>query len=330
MKVGILQFFSWSRRVPLETVYERALERVDIVDEGGYDAVWLAEHHFNTYSVCPSVTVMASHVAARTRNIRIGTAVTLAAFYNPLRLAEELAMVDMLSGGRLNWGAGRGFDPTEFRAFDVPVEESSDRFRECVEIVRAAWLGERLEFHGKYWDYTGIDVLPRPFQQPEPPVWLAATSPDSINRAAEGGYSILMDPHASHVEIGRKRQLYRDAMTKHGHTPGGRDIPVARLVAVDEDPAEAERIARQGASWTVTSYANPSRNTRPGGVDAGVQVDPVERYVRDVIVHGTPDAVVDQLQRLQDEISLDYLLCAPLSHGSFKLFTERVLPRIAG
>ena len=112
MKFGVLQFFSWSRRVPLETVYARALERIAIMDETGYDAVWLAEHHFNTYSVCPSPHMMATHVAARTKNLRIGTAVSLAAFYHPLRLAEEIAFLDVLSGGRVNWGSGRGFDPT--------------------------------------------------------------------------------------------------------------------------------------------------------------------------------------------------------------------------
>ena len=114
------------------------------MDQTGYDCVWLAEHHFNTYSVCPSINVMASHVAARTRNLRIGMAVSLAAFYNPLRLAEEVALIDVLSGGRVNWGAGRGFDRAEFEAFGVPVEESSDRFRECVEIVLAAWRNERV------------------------------------------------------------------------------------------------------------------------------------------------------------------------------------------
>ncbi|HEB89551.1 MAG TPA: LLM class flavin-dependent oxidoreductase, partial [Deltaproteobacteria bacterium] len=109
MKVGLLQFFGWrDRNVPLEDVYARALERIEVMDETGYDAVWLAEHHFSGYSVCPSVHVMGTHVAARTRRLRIGTAVTLAAFYHPLRIAEEVALLDILSEGRVNWGAGRG------------------------------------------------------------------------------------------------------------------------------------------------------------------------------------------------------------------------------
>ena len=94
MKFGVLQFFSWpERRVALTEVYRRAIERIEIMDKGGYDAVWLAEHHFSTYSVCPSVHIMGMHVADRTENIRIGTGVSLAAFYHPLRLAEEVALL---------------------------------------------------------------------------------------------------------------------------------------------------------------------------------------------------------------------------------------------
>src|SRR5579859_4259814 len=115
MKIGVLQFFGWAdRSIPLPSVYERAIERFEIMDQGGYDAVWLAEHHFSSFSVCPSVHMMATLAAARTKRMRIGTAVSLAPFYHPLRLAEEVALLDILSGGRVNWGAGRGFSRTEF------------------------------------------------------------------------------------------------------------------------------------------------------------------------------------------------------------------------
>lgn len=330
MKFGVLQFFSWSRRVPLETVYARALERIAIMDETGYDAVWLAEHHFNTYSVCPSPHMMATHVAARTKNLRIGTAVSLAAFYHPLRLAEEIAFLDVLSGGRVNWGAGRGFDPTEFRAFGVQPEESAERFLEAVDIVVKAWGEDPLTHEGKFWSFENIDVLPKPVQKPHPPVWVAATSPESIERAAAQGHTILMDPHASHREIARKRQMYREALTRHGYSEDGREIPVARLLAIAGTEEEARAVARQGAAWTVGSYAKPKGDTPNRGIDYKPGEDPVERYVRDVVVTGTPERVVDELLRLRDEASIDYLLCAPLSHESFVLFTEKVMPRLMG
>jgi alkanesulfonate monooxygenase SsuD/methylene tetrahydromethanopterin reductase-like flavin-dependent oxidoreductase (luciferase family) len=328
VKVGVLQFFSWSRRAPLARVYERAFDRIAIMDEAGYDCVWLAEHHFNTYSVCPSINVMAAHVAARTRRLRIGMAVSLAAFYNPLRLAEEVALVDVLSGGRVNWGAGRGFDRTEFEAFQVPVEESSDRFRECVEIVLAAWRAERLSYAGRYWHYDGIEVLPKPLQSPHPPVWLAATSLESIRRAAEKGYDILQDPHATHAEIGEKRAHYHDVLRAHGFAVEGRVIPTARMLAVAPTEREAEDVARAGAEWTVASYANASTRAGPPAPHHAYAGDRIARYVDDVVIRGTPDRVADKIIELRETIGLDYLMCAPLSHQSFVLFTDKVLPKL--
>jgi alkanesulfonate monooxygenase SsuD/methylene tetrahydromethanopterin reductase-like flavin-dependent oxidoreductase (luciferase family) len=320
MKFGVLQFFSWTRRVPLETVYARAFERIAIMDQGGYDAVWLAEHHFSTYSVCPSIPVMAAHVAARTRRLRIGAAVTLAGLYHPLRLAEELALLDVLSGGRLAWGAGRGFDAREFRAFGVPVEESAERMLECVEIVLAAWRDAKLEHRGKHWAFSDVDVLPKPLQKPHPPTWLAASSPDAIVRAAKAGFSILFNPHAPHAEIGRSHALYRETLESHGHAYAGRELPIARLLAIAPSDREAEEVARAGAQWTVGSYATPVGGATPESR--------VESYVRDVVLHGSPERVIDEIARLREEVGLDYLMCAPLSHASFMLFTERVLPKL--
>jgi alkanesulfonate monooxygenase SsuD/methylene tetrahydromethanopterin reductase-like flavin-dependent oxidoreductase (luciferase family) len=337
MKVGVLQFFSWpERRVPIATVYARALERIEVMDKTGYDAVWLAEHHFHSFSVCPSVHMMGVQVAARTQRLRIGTAVSLAAFYHPLRLAEEVALLDVLSGGRVNWGAGRGFDRTEFRAFGVPQDESAPRFQEAVDIVLQAWRSERLTYKGKFFQFEDIEVLPRPVQQPHPPVWLAASSPEAITRAAQAGFSIMMDPHSTHAEIARKRALYQETLAASGHRMAGREIPIARLLAIAKTTREAEDTARRGAEWLLGSYAGPQHGGDTKVIGFGVTtgtsgepVDPIQRYLNGVIIHGTPETVTEELLRLRDEASLTYLLCAPLSHETFRLFTDEVLPRIA-
>jgi alkanesulfonate monooxygenase SsuD/methylene tetrahydromethanopterin reductase-like flavin-dependent oxidoreductase (luciferase family) len=328
MQVGVLQFFSWpDRSRALEQVYARALERIDVMETSGYDAVWLAEHHFTGYSVCPSVHVMGAHVAARTKRLRIGTAVTLAALAHPLRIAEEVALLDVLSGGRVNWGAGRGFERREFDAFGVPPAESAERFREAVEIVLAAWTQERVSYSGRFHAVEDVEVLPKPLQRPHPPSWVAASSEDAIRWAASRGLSILMDPHSPHAEIARKRELYRSELEAAGFAFDGRELPMARLLALAESAGEAEEIARRGASWTVGAYIHPQAlaGFRPG---AERDLDPVEHYLRDVVVHGTPDAVLDQLEKLRSEMFLSSLLIAPLSEGSFRLFTERVLPRL--
>ncbi len=105
---------------------------------------------------------MGVYVASRTKHLRIGTGISLAAFYHPLRLAEEVAFLDVLTGGRVNWGAGRGFDPAEFKAFGVPAEESAARFREAVEIVLASWTNDRLHWSGRYWHFDDVEILPKP------------------------------------------------------------------------------------------------------------------------------------------------------------------------
>lgn len=330
MKIGVLQFFSWpERRVPLSTVYQRALQRIEVMDQTGYDAVWLAEHHFGTYSVCPSVHLMAMHVADRTRRLRIGTAVTLAAFYHPLRIAEDIALLDVLSGGRVNWGVGRGFDRTEYHAFAVTAEESYPRFREHVDIVRQAWTNDRLTYEGEFWQFDDVEVLPKPQQRPCPPTWIASTSPGAVEWSAARGFSILMDPHSSHAEIGAKRRLYDETLAANGHPVDGRDIPVARLLAVAPTAGEAEEIARRGARWITGAYANPEHAIDAASSPArAARADATDRYVDEVVVWGTPEKVADQLQELRETIALDYLMAAPLSHSTFELFTDKVLPKL--
>lgn len=326
MRFGVLQFFSWQKdRVALPTVYARALERIRIMDRTGYDAVWLAEHHFSTYSVCPSVHLMGMHVAGITERLRIGTGVSLAAFYQPTRLAEEVALLDVLSGGRVNWGAGRGFDRKEFEAFAVPPEQSYERFRENVDIVLRAWREERLNYDGKFHRFHDLEVLPKPLQQPHPPVWIASSSPDAIRWSASQGHAILMDPHSAHADLAAKHRAYREGLAEHGHE-NNQHTPMARLIAIGRTDAEGERIARAGAQWTVSSYANPGTHAKGQSSPAG---GGIERYVRDVIVHGSVAKVIDELKRLEEELPLRYLLAAPLSHESFVRLTDEVMPALA-
>ena len=320
MKFAVLQFFSWpERRVPLGTVYRRALDRVRIMDSAGYDAVWLAEHHFSTYSVCPSVHIMGMHVADITSHLRIGTGVSLAAFYHPLRLAEEVALLDNLSGGRVNWGAGRGFDRKEMEVFGVSQQESQARFREHVDVVLRAWRPGPFTYEGRFHNFQDVEVLPKPLQDPIP-AWVASTSPTAMAWAASQGHAILMDPHATHEEIGRKHANYRAALAAHGFEQR-RATPMARLLAIARTDAEAEAVARQGAQWTLDAYAAP-------GPDAPSKAERVERYVNEVIIHGSPSKVVDELKRLEEQIPLRYLIASIFSHETFLLLTDEVIPRM--
>jgi alkanesulfonate monooxygenase SsuD/methylene tetrahydromethanopterin reductase-like flavin-dependent oxidoreductase (luciferase family) len=340
MKFGALLFFSWpERRVALATVYQRALQRAEIMDQTGYDAVWLAEHHFTAFSICPSVHMMATYIAARTKRVRIGTGISLVPFYQPLRLAEEVAMLDVLSGGRVNWGAGRGYQVSEYTAFNVPPKESYQIFREYLQVVLQAWTTERLTYQGRYFQCHDVQVLPKPVQQPHPPVWLAAASAESITWAGQHGFSILLDPVGSHQQMRLKYALYKEQLAAHGFAVAGRDIPVARLLCVDHSMEQARAAAMRGLAWYVQVHKTPgSQYVDPGSELNRRRTDiyttpftlsveeEVDWFLREATICGTPAACIDQIARLRDEIPMAYLLCAPLSHRSFMLFTEQVLP----
>jgi len=137
-----------------------------------------------------------------------------------------------------------------------------------------------------------------------------------------------MDPHSSGAEIGHKRQFYGEKLAAAGFSEAGRDIPVARLVALAQSAGEAAVVARGGAQWILNSYLGAQHRPVMQGSFTPAGVDPVQRYLDEVILHGTPDKVGDEILRLREEIGLDYLLCAPLSHRSFMLLTDKVLPRI--
>lgn len=234
-----------------------------------------------------------------------------------------------LTGAR---GAGRGFDPKEFDCSGGAPTDSYAKFRENVEIVLAAWRNERLSYHGQFYEFNDVEVLPKPAQDPHPPVWIASSSDEAIAWWAQQGFAILMDPHSSHSAIQQKYRDYRTALADHNHDMQ-QDIPMARLLAIAPRKKEAEAVARAGASWMFSTYANPksATNTSLGKHQAELAKgsDPLTRYLDEVVIHGTPEMVVDQLQGLEEELPLNYLLAAPLSHESFQLLTDQVMPRLA-
>ena len=253
-------------------------------------------------------------------------------------MTDRLAR-DPVEGDGIDWSGAhfrvialhdRGFDRSEFKAFGVPAEESVERFQETVDIVLKAWTNEKLSFQGKYFAYDGVEVLPKPLQAPHPPVWLAASSTAAIERAAAGGFSILMDPHASRADLIAKRKLYGERLKAAGHSETGRAIPMARLIAIDETAEKARAVAERAAAWTVASYIGPTHgNIRQEPRSFGGK-EPIAFYVDDVILHGTAESLVDQINALQEAAGMNYLLAAPLSRRSFDLLTDKVLPKVGG
>ncbi len=242
MKFGVFFLLEQPPGKPQERVYADALGQAAYAEELGFDAVWLAEHHFSEYGICPSMAVLAGALAQRTRRVRLGTAVTILPFNHPLRIAEEWAMVDLLSGGRVDFGVGRGYQPAEYAGFDLPMSESRERFDEALAIIKQAWTRERVSFEGKHYRVRDVEVLPKPVQKPHPPIRIACVSPDTFERVARQGEKFLSAPSITPVHLMQGAyEAYARVWRESGHPAAELEIPALYFTHVGEDAAATRR-----------------------------------------------------------------------------------------
>ena len=177
------------------TANENILAQIELGDAIGFDTVWLGELHFGRRSsLLASPLMVLAAAAQRTKRIRLGTAVTLLPLHSPVKIAEEAATADILSGGRLELGVGRGTAPVHYIGYNVPQEESRERFEEALEVILKAWTEDRLTYNGKYFQAQDLAVVPKPLQKPYPPIRLAANSPDTFAIAGQLGLPIFASP----------------------------------------------------------------------------------------------------------------------------------------
>lgn len=220
--------------------YEEIVEQVLLAERLGYDRVWLVCHHFTTFSR-PSSLLTLSYLAAKTQRIRLGIGVQVLPLDHPLKVAEDVAVLDHLSGGRVDLGVGRGIQPEAFHGFNVPMSESTERFAEALGIIRGAWTQERFSHAGTFWQVPEITVQPRPLQQPHPPIWQVGVSPGSIERAARSGLNGLIGTYMNTLdEVHDDLEIWR----RHLHVNGNGRPLVAHnelvYVAETDEQAEAE------------------------------------------------------------------------------------------
>jgi probable F420-dependent oxidoreductase len=190
---------------PSDRLYNEILEQIVWGEQHGFDDVWLSEHHFIEDGYSPALLPIAAAIAARTKNIRIGTAVMLMPFHNPVRVAEDAATVDVISGGRFELGVGTGYHVDEFEGFAISRKERGGRTNEGLEIIRRLWEGETLTFKGKYFEVNHARLTPEPIQKPRPPIWVGGFTPPAIRRAAKYadgfiGIGPLTEAHRQLVE----------------------------------------------------------------------------------------------------------------------------------
>ena len=225
------------------------VEQAGYAEQLGFDSIWLAEHHFHSFGGLFSATpVIGSAIAQRTSTIRIGTAVILLPYHNPLRVAEDYATLDCLSGGRLQFGIGHGFVKWEALTFGIPLDELRDRFRENLEVILKTWSEPVLNHKGLFHEYHGVEVWPRPLQQPYPAVWMAATSTvESFELAGRRGFHLMLIPFLHDVEELRlKVEAYFDARRAAGHDQSTARVLAVYHMNVGESSAEARAAVARG------------------------------------------------------------------------------------
>ena len=221
MKFGLLTLFDYyPEDCSPQEYYRFLLDEIAYAEELGFDSVWMGEHHFCNY-LCPSPQVFAAAVAQRTTRLRLGTAVALLPLHDPVRLAEDYAMVDVLSNGRLDFGVSRGFQKTSYDGFERSMDDSRERFAEGIDIIDKAWSQDSLSYEGQYRRLPNLSVLPRPVQRPRPPIWIGAgPTPESYELAAAHGYNILLASVFAPIQtFAPFVKLYRERLQEAGYDP---------------------------------------------------------------------------------------------------------------
>ena len=252
MRFGTFHLFPWHEGKSQEQVFQETIEQIRVSEELGFESTWLAEHHFSRYGLGSAIMTLAALVAGITKRLRIGTSVIVLPFYNPITLAEEVATVDLISGGRFEFGIGRGYQWSEFHQFNIPLEESRARFDESLEIMRRAWTEDEFDYQGRFWTFNGIKVLPKPKQQPHPPITVAAVSPDGIRKAAEHGYNIFAGGSTTSLrQTQRNLALYRETLEAAGYTYDPSKLKVVRPAYVADSPEQARADTEEGYMWFV-------------------------------------------------------------------------------
>jgi alkanesulfonate monooxygenase SsuD/methylene tetrahydromethanopterin reductase-like flavin-dependent oxidoreductase (luciferase family) len=307
------------------------LEQMRLADELGFDAVWLTEHHFSSvpyvpdvlgeYGISASPLALTCAVSQITRRVRIGTAVKVLALEHPLRTAEDAALADLLSMGRLDFGVGLGYRRYEFDGFGMPIEEKNERFKEALEVIVGAWTNEEFSYAGRFHQIPRLSLVPKPYQRPHPPIWIASRlgTKEIIEFTVKNRYQLL-SAWAPPAELRASHDLFAAAMAEQGKPGIPFDFPCIRHVFVGETDATARRDGKEAVEYYMKSTA---------------LFRPIGAHERDQMIFGSPDTCAAKIERLCRTAGVNYILGWMNFGGmpqervvrSMRLFAHQVLPR---
>jgi alkanesulfonate monooxygenase SsuD/methylene tetrahydromethanopterin reductase-like flavin-dependent oxidoreductase (luciferase family) len=286
-------------------LYAHWLEQIDAAEDLGFDSLWVTEHHFRPFGgMSPNPQLLLTAAAQRTNRLRLGPSVSLVPMHHPIRIAEDFAMLDLLSSGRVNFGAGRGMSAGEYGIFGWDYKTAQVRLVEILEIIKMAWTREALEYDGEHYHYHGITVLPKPHQKPHPPIYVtAAREPENAKMIGRKGYHLMTLPWLFTNEQQRKFiEIYLSALEESGHSVADHEVFVMYPAYI----GETDELARSDASeawhrWRSFALGelglDPSKGTRYEETFRHLSYEAMVADSR--AVFGGPESCVRHLQRIQ-------------------------------
>jgi alkanesulfonate monooxygenase SsuD/methylene tetrahydromethanopterin reductase-like flavin-dependent oxidoreductase (luciferase family) len=303
----------------------------------GFHSTFVVEHHFTGYGQVSATLNLLTWLGARARWLRLGTAVIVLPWHNPVLLAEQAATLDLLSGGRLDFGIGKGYRYNEFAGFCVPMEEADARFDEALDVILKAWTtDEPFSHRGKYWQFDSIVVEPPPAQRPHPQIWMGAGSERSIRRVAAQGFNLLLGQYASPRDVAWNIAVYKSEVEAHGRCFDPMQVGVTRAFFVADNMAEREAAMDRRLQNRMRQLKLATRpdGTVHGGPDRATG-DP--RAVNEAsAMYGNPDDIAKKLEELR-EVGVSYVLLNGGGSGggargrkSLRRFAREVMPVFAG
>jgi luciferase family oxidoreductase group 1 len=325
-----------------QEIYARAIDVAQAAEALGFANVWLAEHHFSTYGYLSRPAQLASFIAGKTSRIRVGTAVIVVPLHHPLVVAEEIATLDLVSGGRLDVGLGRGYQHYEFERFGLELESGRARWEESIDIILKAFEGRPFSYDGKLFKFPETTVFPQPLQKPRPPIWITAQSPDSVEAAVRRGFNVLTGGFGVPIErMAEFRRLF-DRVVAEVKPAEPLKVGVQRAVYVTDSVADA-RAAAEEARWnmrvtlSLRNHYERVENGRAIPVPAPKEPE-VDDLLDRFLVIGTPDTVIRQITRIREQVGITHFNCSfwfgDLEHArvlrSMELFAREVMPAFGG
>ena len=334
------------------------LDQIVLAEDLGFGSVWIAEHHGSRYGSVPNPAVLGAAIASRTSRIGIGAGVSVLPFHHPIRVAEDYALLDVISNGRLKFGCGRGYQPKEFAAFGVELTNSRDIFQESLDIIRGLWENETFSYRGKFYAFDDFALNPRPVQE-SVPIWMVASSTDSYPLAAANRVQILTQASVRQTveELRENVATARAAYADLGFAPEDVDIVMNIPVHLEETTERAEAVARDRLAWQFQQMRALSPGADGSPIPKGyesykkygpVDTSPVEGGGNSawsfsalneskVVLVGTPDEAKSHLEVLKNDIGIDHVMCCMRFGGmdheavlrSLQLWSDEVMPAFA-